>query len=169
MSNKTIYVSDKDEPLFDQAKELAGEALSSVIVRALREFVSRHQDKQKGMKEVTVKVGVHDAEREQRFIGQQIGKWSGLSDDKVWFMKAVIYRTQKENWAILLETVSKASLLTDHKSWTANGEYLSNPRKSELLVDKTPDALKNVIPAELYTSLAEHAKQYESPVEFLDI
>src|ERR1700761_2366593 len=102
MSNKTIYVSDKDEPLFERAKELAGEALSSVIARALREFVARHEEKGKGMKEITVKVGQHDSQREQRFIGQEVGKWSGFSDDNEWWMDAKIYITQKGNWAILL-------------------------------------------------------------------
>ncbi|HTS44537.1 MAG TPA: EXLDI protein, partial [Puia sp.] len=112
MPNKTIYVSEKDELLFDQAKELAGEALSSVIVRALREFVSRHLNKKKGVKEVTLKVGVDGAQREQRFIGSLIGEWNGFSDDKEWYMKGSIYRTQKDNWAVFLETVSKASLFT---------------------------------------------------------
>ena len=36
MGNKTIYVSEKDEVLFNRAKEIAGEALSSVIARALQ-------------------------------------------------------------------------------------------------------------------------------------
>jgi EXLDI family protein len=169
MGNKTIYVSEKDESLFEQAKEIAGEALSSVIVRALREFVSRHQDKQKGMKDVSVKIGVYGAEREQRFIGALLGKWSGFSDDNVWFLKATMYRTQKENVAVLLETVSKASLFTDKKAWTASGEYLSNPRKSELIVGKSADELQDKLPRALYLSLLEYTKKDESPVEFLDI
>jgi len=169
MPNKTIYVSEKDASLFEQAKEIAGEALSSVIVRALREYVARRQDKEKGMKEVSVKVGIAGAEREQRFVGAQIGKWTGFSDDKIWFLKAVIYHTQKDNWAILLETVCKASLLTNKKNWKESGDYLINPKKSELLVDKSPKELREKIPQELYTSLLEFAKQYETPVEYLDI
>ncbi|HEX8966009.1 MAG TPA: EXLDI protein [Patescibacteria group bacterium] len=169
MSNKTIYVSEKDESLFEQAKEIAGEALSSVIVRALREFVSRYQDKQKGMKEISVKVGVHEAEREQKFVGTLVGKWSGFSDDKIWFLKASIYRTQKGNWAILLETVCKASLLTNKKDWKESGDYLINPQKNELIIGKSPEELKSKLPQELYISLAEHAKQFENPVEYLDI
>lgn len=169
MPNKTIYVSEKDESLFEQAKEIAGEALSSVIVRALREFVTRHQEKQNGMKDVSVKVGVPGAEREQRFVGSFVGKWSGFSDDKVWFLKANIYRTQKENWAVLLETVCKASLLTNKKEWKESGDYLINPKKSELIVGQSPEDIKNKLPKDLYASLIEHTKQYESPVEYLDI
>ncbi len=169
MPNKTIYVSEKDASLFEEAKEIAGEALSSVIVRALSEFVTRHQDKKKGMKEVGAKVGVDGAEREQRFIGSLIGTWNGFSNDKVWFLKANIYRTQKENWAVLLETVCKASLLTNKKEWKESGDYLINPKKSELFVGKSSDDLKDKLPNDLYVTLVEHDKQYESPVEYLDI
>ena len=169
MPNKTIYVSEKDELLFDQAKELAGEALSSVIVRALREFVSRHLNKKKGVKEVTLKVGLDGAQREQRFIGSLIGEWTGFSDDKEWYMKGSIYRTQKDNWAVFLETISKASLFTDKEKWKKSGDYLINPKKSELFVGKTPQDLKGKIPQDFYTTLTEHAKHTENPVEYLDI
>lgn len=169
MPNKTIYVSEKDSSLFEQAKELAGEALSSVIVRALREFITRNQDKKKGMKEITVKIGSNGAEREQRFIGSFVGKWNGFSNDKVWFLKANIYRTQKENWAVFLETVCKASLLTNKKVWKENGDYLVNSKGSELFVGKSPDQLKEQLPKDLYIALVEHDKKYESPIEYLDI
>src|SRR5579864_87540 len=115
MGNKTIYVSESDEPLFNRAKDIAGEALSSVIARALREYVSRHEEKGKGMKEISVKIGQHSSQREQRFVGHEVGKWSGFSDDKVWLMDAKIYRTQKGNWAILLRHTTKATLLTNPK------------------------------------------------------
>src|SRR5579864_5631113 len=117
MGNKTIYVSESDEPLFNRAKEIAGEALSSVIARALREYVSRHEEKAKGMKEITVRIGQHNSQREQRFVGQEIGKWSGFSDDKAWLMDAKIYQTQKGNWAILLRHSAKATLLTNPDEW----------------------------------------------------
>lgn len=169
MPNKTIYVSENDESLFEEAKHIAGEALSSVIVRALKEYISRHEDKQKGMKEISVRVGSHDAEREQRFVGSYVGEWSGFSDDKDWFLKATMYRTQKNNWAVLIETVCKASLLTNKKEWKESGDYLINPRKSELVVGESAEELKNALPKELYTSLSEHAKHFEQPVEYLDI
>ncbi len=68
MPNKTIYVSQDDEPLFEEARQLAGESLSAVIVRALRDFVIRQQEKEKSMKEITVLVGPKESTREQRFI-----------------------------------------------------------------------------------------------------
>jgi EXLDI family protein len=169
MSNKTIYVSDKDEPLFDRAKEIAGEALSSVIARALREYISRHEEKGKGMKEITVKVGGHTSQREQKFIGQEVGKWSGFSDDKVWLMDAIIYQTQKSNWAILLRQSTKATLLTNPKEWRKNAEYLQDPAKTELIVGENLNQLKEKLPKSVYSTLEDISKKYEAPVEYLDI
>src|SRR6266568_1689611 len=165
MSNKTIYVSDKDESLFDRAKEIAGEALSSVIARALREYISRHEEQAKGMKEIMVKVGQHNSAREQRFIGQSVGKWSGLSDDKIWLMEAKIYRTQKSNWAILLQQSAKATLLTNPKAWSKNAEYLEASKGTELIVGEDFTTLKNQLPKALYSTLEDLATRFESPVE----
>lgn len=168
MSSKTIYVSDKDEPLFERAKEIAGEALSSVIARALREFVTRNEEKGKGMKEMTVKVGQHDTRREQRFVGQEIGKWSGFSDDNEWWMDARIYKTQKGNWAILLHHSVKAALLINPGDWKAK-EYLDHSSKTELIVGETLDAVEKKLPKNLFSTLEDLSKKYETPVEYLDI
>jgi EXLDI family protein len=168
MGNKTIYVSEKDETLFNRAKEIAGEALSSVISRALSEYVSRHEEKTKGMKEITVKVGKHNSQREQRFVGQEVGKWSGFSDDKVWLMDAKIYQTQKGNWAILLRHSTKATLLTNPNEWRIN-EYLEDATKVELIVGENLNQLKEKLPASLYSTLEDISKKYEVPVEYLDI
>jgi EXLDI family protein len=169
MGNKTIYVSEKDESLFERAKEIAGEALSSVIARALREYVSRHEEKGKGMKEITVKVGQHNSEREQRFVGKEIGKWSGFSDDKVWLLTAKIYHTQKANWAILLSQSTKATLLTNPKEWSKNADYLEQAKGTELIVGENLEKLKEKLPKSLYTTLQDLATRYETPVEYLDI
>jgi EXLDI family protein len=168
MGNKTIYVSEKDESLFDRAKEIAGEALSSVISRALREYVARNEEKGKGMKETTVKVGQHDSQREQRFVGQEVGKWSGFSDDKEWWMDAKIYKTQKGNWAILLHHSVKATLLTSPGDWKAR-EYLEHSSKTELVVGDSLDAVEKKLPKTLFSTLQDIAKRYENPVEYLDI
>lgn len=169
MPNKTIYVSDQDIELFEEAKTIAGEALSSVISRALKEYVARHQEKEKGMKEIALKVGSAGAEREQRFVGSQRGEWQGFSNDKEWWLSAKIYRTQKDNWAIYFVHVCKASLLTNKKQWKESGDYLINSKSSELLVATTPEGLKNKLPVELYKKLKELAEREETPIEYLDI
>src|SRR5262249_55098524 len=142
MGNKTIYVSEKDEKLFEEAKSIAGEALSSVISRALREYITRNSEKAKGMKEISVKVGKENAQQEKRFVGYSLGKWSGFSDDEVWWLEAQIYKTQKGSIAVLLQTVAKATLLTNPSLWKASGDYLINVKKSELFVGKTAQELK---------------------------
>ncbi|HVZ11691.1 MAG TPA: EXLDI protein [Patescibacteria group bacterium] len=169
MSNRTIYVSQNDEKLFEQAKEIAGEALSSVIARSLREYVARNSKKADGMKEISVKVGSHDSEREQRFIGARIGEWKGFSDDKKWYMKAEIYRTKKENFAILLETLYPAALITNKRAWKNSSDFMLNTRRTELIVEKTQEALRGKIPTSLLETISDLAKKYENPVEYLDI
>jgi len=169
MPNKTIYVSEKDESLFEEAKNIAGEALSSVIVRALTEFIARNKNKQKGMKEIALKIGIKGAESEKRFIGSQVGEWTGFSNDKEWYLKASIYSTQKENWVVYLETVCKASLLTNKKAWKENGDYLLDPKESQIFICKTPEELEKKIPSDLYKKLQSLSKMYENPVEYLDI
>jgi EXLDI family protein len=169
MPNRTIYVSESDASLFEEAKTIAGEALSSVIARALREYVSRHQKKTNGMKEIAVRIGPADAQREQRFNGIKAGEWNGFSDDKQWWLTATIYRTQKNNWAVYLTTVCKASLLTDKRAWKASGDYLINPSHSALLVSAHPHELKTKLPHQLYLTLLSLSDKYEKPIEYLDI
>ncbi len=169
MPNKTIYVSEADASLFEEAKQLAGEALSSVISIALREYVARHQQKAKGMKEVSLRVGSHDVESEKRFVGSTIGKWQGFSDDKQWWMQATIYHTQKDNWAVHVITVCKASLLTDKKAWKESGDYLINPWHAELFVGTKPKDFEKKLPSDLYTTLVNLLEKEEKPVEYLDI
>lgn len=168
MGNKTIYVSEKDESLFNRAKDIAGEALSSVIARALREYVARNEEKGKDMKEITVKIGQHDSQREQRFVGQEIGKWSGFSDDSEWWMDAKIYKTQKGNWAILLHHSVKAALLVSPGDWKAR-EYLDHSSKRELIVGESLSTIEKKLPKELFSTLEDLSKKYETPVEYLDI
>lgn len=169
MPNKTIYVSDSDIALFDEAKEIAGEALSSVISRALKEYVARNTKKQQGMREISIKVGKTSAEREIRFAGLKIGDWSGFSDDRQWLLSATIYGTQKGKWAIYVVTNSKASVLTDRKAWKKNGDYLIDVRKSELLIGETENDFKNKIPKELYSLFVSLTQKEELPIEYLDI
>lgn len=169
MSNKTIYVSESDAKLFEEAKEIAGEALSSVISTALREYVSRRQKKTKGMKDISVHVGKADVEREKRFVGYRVGGWKGFSDDKEWWMDASIYCTQKDNWVVYLSTICKASLLTDRKAWKVSGDYLTNYRQSELIIGSDINDFKNKLPQELFETLTVLMEKDEKPVEYLDI
>lgn len=169
MPNKTIYVSENDVSLFEEAKNIAGEALSSVISRALREYVSKNQKKSQGMEEIAVLVGTPKAEREKRFVGALVNEWKGFSDDKEWWMSASIYQTQKGNWAVYLSTLYKATLFTDTKAWKESGDYLTNPNNSGLLVGSNPKDFTNKLPNELYNTLINLMDKDEKPIEYLDI
>ncbi len=169
MANKTIYVSTKDEKIYEEAQAIAGEALSSVIARALREFVATSKEKKDGMKEMSIKVGTTGSEREQRFVGTQLGKWEGLSDDKSLLQSAKVYLTSKGNVAILLSTNSKATLLTNPKAWHKNAEYLDVMPASELFVAEKPEQLKGQIPMNLIKVAQELQAKENTNVEYLNI
>ncbi len=169
MANKTIYVSDKDENVYKEAKEIAGEALSSVISKALREFVDRSKALKGEMREISVGVGSKDAIREQRFIGNQVGKWRGFSRDKEYWQQAKIYETQKGSVAIHLTTVCKANLITNPKDWKKKGEYLQDVSSAELLVAKKPKDLKDKISDDLLKKAEDALKKEEKKIEYLDI
>lgn len=169
MPNKTIYVSQEDEPLFEEARQIAGESLSSVIVIALREFVNRQKEKEKSMKEINVLVGPKEASREQRFIGTYVGKWQGFDEDKTWMLEAQVYLTQKKNWAVLVKQLTKANLLTNPKEWIKSGAFLVDPTRSDLYVEETPSGFEGKLPAELVAAIYEMEKKTVSPIEFLDI
>jgi EXLDI family protein len=169
MPNKTIYVSQEDEPLFDEARQIAGESLSAVIVRALREFVIRQDEKEKSMKEITVMVGPKDGSREQRFIGTYIGKWQGFNEDKTWMLEAQVYLTHKNNWAVLVKQVIKANLLTNPVEWIKGGAFLVDPTRSDLYISETPTGFEGKLPSDLVAAILEMEKKAVTPSEFLDI
>ena len=169
MPTKTIYVSDQDAPVFEEARTIAGETLSSIIVRSLREFLARQRQKESGMKEISVRTGSPHSEQEQRFYGARVSDWRGFSDDQEWWMQATVYRTQKDNWAVLLTQVCKASLLTDKKRWRESGDYLLESRRSDLLVGATPEKLEGKIPADLLRVVQELAARTEQAITYLDI
>ena len=169
MGNKTIYVKGSDENVYKEAQKIAGDALSSVISRALREFVDRSRAIKGEMREISVKVGSKDAMREQVFIGNQIGKWQGFSKDKEFWQTAKIYETQKGNIAVLLTTVCKASLMTNPRDWKKNHEYYKDVSNIELLTVKKPKELKDIIPEDLLKKIEDLLKKEEKKVEYLDI
>jgi len=169
MPTKTIYVSDQDAPVFEEARTIAGETLSSIIVRSLREFLARQRQKESGLKEISVRTGSRHSEQEQRFYGTKVSDWRGFSDDQEWWMQATVYRTQKENWAVLLTQVCKASLLIDKRRWRESGDYLLDSHRSDLLVAAKPEELEGKVPSDLLRVVQELVARHEQPITYLDI
>lgn len=52
--NKTIYVRDEDLPIWERAKELAGDKLAPVIMDGLRKFVSAKELERSGFERIEV-------------------------------------------------------------------------------------------------------------------
>ena len=52
--NKTIYLKDGEGPLWERARELAGDKLSPVIVSALKQFVVVKEAESKGFQRIEV-------------------------------------------------------------------------------------------------------------------
>ena len=168
MGNKTIYVKGSDENVYKEAQRIAGEALSSVISRSLREFVDRSKALKGEMREISANVGSKDAMREQVFIGNQIGKWKGFSKDKEFWQTAKIYETQKGNVAVLLTTVCKAEVVTSPQDFKKNAEALKDS-SAELLTVKKPKELKDKVSEDLMKKIEDLLKKEEKKVEYLDI
>ena len=52
--NKTLYIRDEDVPLWDRARELAGDKLSPVVVESLKRFVAEEEARPKGFERIVL-------------------------------------------------------------------------------------------------------------------
>jgi EXLDI family protein len=172
MPNKTIYVSDKDLPIYDRAQELAGGNLSKAISTALRKFVEAEEGRLEGFEEITVKVGIGPGRkrRRQRFIGVKLGEWGRVFDKgrheqfRVYRSKSgkyVIHIERSADWNVNGDKGWKAQLGIGAQSWSATAD------EGKLIVVETLEELKEQIPEELYEMVASMAE--EPPIEDLDI
>lgn len=99
MPNKTIYVSDEDEPLFRRAQALAGGNLSAAIARAVRRFVETEEHRMAGFEEFTVRVGSPGGRRDKRFRGRPVAHWSH-EDSQGRGETYTVYRTEGGRYAV---------------------------------------------------------------------
>jgi hypothetical protein len=71
--NKTIYVSDEDEELWEKAKELAGGSVSSLLIEALRRYIEEQElEERQGMEKIEVEL--EDPARGS-WRAQFVGRW----------------------------------------------------------------------------------------------
>jgi EXLDI family protein len=169
MPNKTIYVSNEDQTVYDKAQELAGDNLSSVIARALREFISRIDAQKKGLKEVAVQVGTKGLQQEKRFNGRLVVKWQGAGDDgdKAWFT-ALVYRTAKGHWAVALTRQPDYDIFRQRDFWR-KADYFDYTPDTQLLVFESLDEATGKLPGALTKLMKLAQNRDEAPVEYLDI
>jgi EXLDI family protein len=172
--NKTIYVSDDDAPLYQRAQELAGGNLSAAISAALRRYVDVEEGRQEGYDEIIVTVGT-GAGRKVRFSGMLLGEWQRSTSTRTESIR--VYRSRTGKFVVHTErspewtTPDGDSWTTGWRGWIGNWSpnqthtYISG--EATLKVADTVEALRELVPAELYDVVAAVAAQ--PPVEDLDI
>ena len=80
MPNKTIYVSDRDLPLFEQAQSLAGGSFSAAIAQALKEHVRAAEAARLHQYDShTVTVGPAGKPPQERFTAVCLARWRAAS------------------------------------------------------------------------------------------
>lgn len=172
MPNKTIYVADKDLPLYSRAQELAGGNLSKAISTALKHYVDAEEGRLEGYEEITVPVGPGTGRkrRRQRFIGVKLGEWIRSDEIKAEFYR--VYRSRSGKFVIHTEKTPDylhAASVTGWRKHLGLGEqtYVTTTGEASLEVVETLEELKAKIPRELYDLVAATAEA--PPVQDLDI
>jgi EXLDI family protein len=171
--NRTIYVSEDDQPLFKRAQELAGDNLSAAISNALKRFVEVEDARLAGFDEITVQVGP-GAGRKVRFSGILLGEWMDSRNDRiehvrVWRGKAGKFAVHIEHSASWQMRDAEGKPLTGWRAWTGIGMASggAGAEGATLHVVDTLEEVRERIPAELYELVAESVEQPN--VEELDI
>ncbi|GIJ76043.1 EXLDI protein [Micromonospora phaseoli] len=176
MPNKTIYVSDDDLPLFQRAQELAGGTLSAAIAAALRRYVEVEEGRQQGYDDVVVRVGP-GLGRKQRFSGMLMAEMERTGNERDETYR--IYRTRSGKYVVHLERseahVNNAPNAEKYRTgwrawvgdWSANQSWTRIPADSSLRIADDLDALREMIPPELYELVLDAV--HEPTIEDLDI
>ncbi len=162
--NKTIYVSDDDLPLFEEAQRLYGGNLSAVVAHALKMFV----ESQRAWQEVRVVVGPIGQRRQQVFRAQRVAEWLHPGSDPTVAMGFSVYRTQGGRWALYRRRVPLSPwqpLISIHGS-TRDVPQLPDDVPRLDVFDNRQD-LDDVIPPEFARLLTTNSG--ELVIEELDI
>jgi len=172
--NKTIYVSDDAQELFQRAQELAGGNLSSAITSALKRYVDVEDARRAGFDEVIVKVGI-GAGRKVRFSAALLGEWFDTEHTSGKFEHYRVYRGAKK-FALHIERTeyfetrdAEGNPLTGWRAWTGVGAASGGgtPAVATLDTFDTLDELRDRVPAQLFETVAASLKQ--PGVQDLDI
>lgn len=143
MPQKTIYISEADLPIFDQAQAMAGGNLSSTIVQALRRFLKERLQENNSMQNFEVKVG-SVAVVLKRFTGRQLARGFVASDSSGSqpTMRYTAFETKRGKIALHTQTILS---LTESviQGLSGEGEY-------KLEVFESIENLKSIVPSEFF-------------------
>lgn len=143
--NKTIYVSEDDLPLFEEAQKLFGGNLSAVIAHALRLFVESRTG-EGDFADVTLVVGGPEDRRSERFAGRHIADWRHLDSHGTALVFSV-YRTRRRRWALYRRRAPLTAAEQALYGEPAPGTWIQDAPRLDVF-DHLDD-LKQVIPQEL--------------------
>ncbi len=104
--NKTLYVKDEDGPIWDKARELTGDKLSTFIMDKLRTFVSERAGQEQGYERLVVKYLERGIPKAKAFTGRWIippGLPLTLRPDELDAedQSYIVAETAKGNYAVL--------------------------------------------------------------------
>jgi EXLDI family protein len=168
MPNKTIYVSQDDQTVYDRAQQLAGDNLSSVLVRALKEFITRSEAQAKGLKEIVVQVGTKGLQQEKRFNGRLLIKWQGAGDEKNEWFTARVFKTAKNQWAVEITKQPNMDILRQRDFWRT-ADYFDYTPDTKLVIFASLEEAEGKLPSALLKLMHQAQSRDEAPVEYLDI
>ena len=173
MPNRTIYVSEDDQPLYKRAQELAGDNLSAAISTALKRYVEVEEGRQEGFEEIILKVGV-GAGRKVRFSGILLGDWFNTWGEN--FERHRVYRGRQGKFALHVERTeawemrdAEGNPLTGWRAWTGIGAVSGGGKPAHATLDifDTIDELREGVRPELWEMVAAVVKG--PSVEDIDI
>ena len=170
MPTKTIYVSEDDLPVFEEAQVIAKDNLSSTIIRALRAFIVSEKAQQEQFETMTIKVGKCAPYRVVQFKGRLLGRQIIHPEQNMRKITLAVYLTMHNHFAL------RAKNVPDWTAWTGRSEKdwgevswssMSSEPELELRVVDSLEELRHFIPEELFTIVNHSLNGPE--VEFLDI
>jgi EXLDI family protein len=174
MANRTIYVSDEDQQLYQRAQDLNGGNLSQALVAALTRYLELEDGIREGYDEICLRVG-RGVERRVRFAGVLLGEW-GRSDTAVAEVVRV-YRSRKGKFVVHRERSNDSRVRRTDSSesgwgWLdclGLGERIWTSVRGETTLDiaNSFEELRDLLPPEFHDKLAAIAD--ERVVEDLDI
>jgi EXLDI family protein len=181
MPNKTIYVSDRDLPLFEQAQSLADGNLSAAIAQALAEYVRAAEvDRLHQYDSVTVSVGPAGSRRKKRFLAVCLATWQHAGGGAGPVEELSAYRTVGERIAVHRRTGPGRQQLPDcgperrrSGAWAgpaasvAGAEAWDEHSDAVLEVYDTPDELAEHVPPEFAGLVADALATFH--IEDLDL
>ena len=152
--NKTVYVKDEDGPIWDKARELSGDKLSSFIMDTLRAFVSEHEHKAQGFQRIVLRFYEDNLPRAKAFIGRWIFPpetplrchWEDSSGEDC-TPNFLVAETPKGNYAVLeFHPMPEAS---EEGEYTIDGYY----RFARFYVVQSIEEMSHAISSVLATSV----------------